>query len=68
MVVETIVKKWGNSFGVLLPMDFVNTSGISEGDKIFVSVIRKGELKPIFGSLKLKKSSQELKDLERSNW
>jgi len=68
MVVETVVKKWGNSFGVILPMDFVNSSDISENEEVLVSVIKKGDLSSIFGTLKLKRSSQSIKDEARSNW
>lgn len=59
------VKKWGNSFGLIIPKDKLN--GIKENDEIHVIVLKRSNvLRETFGMLKGKiKSGQEAKDLIR---
>lgn len=62
------VKEWGNSFGVILPRQFVKEAGIEMGDEVVVSK-KKANLKPLFGVLKeTTRSAQELKDEMRKSW
>lgn len=68
MAVEVTVKKWGNSVGVVLPMDFVEKQGIHEEDKILIEVVKKADLRHLFGSLKRKMSGQEFKNMVRKGW
>lgn len=68
MATELIVKKWGNSMGVILPKELVEKEKLKENDKIVVEVVKKADLRDIFGSLKLKMSGQEFKDLARKGW
>ena len=50
------VKKWGNSFGVVLPRRIIAHHGITEGTKIeiFVQAPKKTKVKDVFGILKNK--------------
>jgi len=68
MAVEVTVKKWGNSMGVVLPMDFIQKQDIHEEDKIFIEVVKPANLKHLFGSLKRKMSGQEFKNMVRKGW
>lgn len=62
------VKEWGNSFGVVLPRQFVKAAGIEIGDEVVVSQ-KKADIKPLFGLLKeTTKTAQELKDEMRKSW
>ena len=65
-LIETRVKRWGNSFGIVIPSEVINKEGIKEEQKIRVIVLKDGSkvLKETFGILrgKLKRSSQEIKD------
>jgi len=65
-VIETRLKKWGNSFGIVIPMDVVEKRKLKEDDKISVLIMNDSSraLKESFGSLKgkLTKSSQQIKD------
>ena len=65
-IIETKVKRWGNSFGIVIPANIVSEEGIKEDQKIKVIVLRDSSkvLKETFGMLKgkLKKSSQQMKD------
>jgi len=66
VIIETKVKKWGNSFGVIIPSETVAAKNIRENQHISVLILEdsKKVLKETFGSLKgkLKKTSQEMKD------
>ena len=68
MATEVVIKKWGNSMGVVLPKDLVETQGLEENEKVFITVIKEGDLSDIFGSLKLGVPVQKLKDMVRKGW
>lgn len=36
-VTQTKIKKWGNSFGVRLPINFINQKGITDGTPVQLS-------------------------------
>ena len=68
-MVNAVVKKWGNSYGVILPINVVRNHHITENDVIDIKIKKK--VKPInslFGTLKLKKSTQKVKDELRAGW
>lgn len=57
------LKRWGNSFGVVLPADLIKKSRMKEGQDIHIIFTKKSDvLKKTFGTLKTKKSAQEIKD------
>jgi antitoxin component of MazEF toxin-antitoxin module len=68
MVVEVFVRKWGNSFGVVFPKDFVNEKGIQLNEKILVDVVKEANMDKVFGTLKSKVSGQDFKDEVRKGW
>ncbi len=68
MAVEVKIKKWGNSMGVILPKELVREKKLKENQKILIQVVEKADLSDIFGTLKFKKSAQELKDEAREGW
>jgi len=51
---NTTVKKWGNSFGIILPKDIVKSQELKEGSNIEVMIQSKNKtkVKDIFGILK----------------
>ncbi len=60
---EGKVKKWGNSFGLLIPNEIVKRERLRDGQKVNFIILKKYDvLKKTFGTLKLKKSSQKIKD------
>jgi len=68
-MVNAVVKKWGNSYGVILPINVVRNHHLTENDVIDVKIKKK--VKPIislFGTLKLNKSTQKIKDELREGW
>ena len=71
MVTEAVVRKWGNSLGVILPKNFINEKHLKENDKIVIlDVVKEADLSDTFGSLKgrIKMSGQEFKDMVREGW
>jgi len=68
MAVEIMLRKWGNSIGGVFPKSFVEEKGLKANDTVWVDVVKTVDLTPIFGSLKFKKSTQQMIDEERKGW
>jgi len=68
MAIEVVVKKWGNSMGVLLPKNEIEKYHLKVNDKLIIEVIKKANIMDLFGSLKGKVSGQEFKDMVRKGW
>ena len=68
MAVEVEVKKWGNSIGVVLPKTLIDKEQIKENDKIIIQIVKKANISHLFGTLKRKMPTQELKDMVRKGW
>ncbi len=68
-MVLSVVKKWGNSYGIVLPIAAVRENNLSENDTIEIEICRKIRSIPeLFGTLALKGDAQELKDEMRDGW
>jgi len=66
-------KKWGNSFGVILPKKVVDREKIKEGTEIVMTIIpvNRTKVKDVFGILKgkIKKETWEItKEVDRELW
>jgi antitoxin component of MazEF toxin-antitoxin module len=63
-VFDAVPKEWGNSIGVTIPKAIIERENISTKNKIRIIVYgdNSKKLKNIFGSLKIKKSGQEIMD------
>lgn len=62
---ETITRKWGNSLGITLPKEIVESQHLKEHEKIRVLILKNsGSLRKTFGLAKgkWKKSAQRIKD------
>ena len=68
-MVHAVVKKWGNSFGVILPIRIVREIKISENDIVDIQINHKvRKIGQLFGALKTSKSGQQIKDEMRAGW
>jgi antitoxin component of MazEF toxin-antitoxin module len=66
---RAIPRKWGNSIGITLPNDIVEEGNIKTEKEIDVLIVeKKVNLKKIFGSLKLKESTQKIKEKMKEGW
>ena len=62
---ETVTRKWGNSLGITLPREIVESQHLKEHEKIKILVLKNnGNLRKTFGLAKgkWKKSAQQIKD------
>jgi len=61
--VESRIKRWGNSFGVIIPTDVIRKEKLKVGQKVDIILLKKSDvLKKTFGTLKMKKSAQKIKN------
>jgi antitoxin component of MazEF toxin-antitoxin module len=68
MEIQGTLRRWGNSFGIVVPVKIVRENRLREGEEITIKVERNKGIKEMFGSLKLKKSAQQIKDELRKEW
>ena len=63
--INTKVKKWGNSLGIILPKKVVDNEDIEENSEVSITIqsIKKAKVKDIFGALKnWRINAQKFKD------
>jgi len=61
--VKTKLKRWGNSFGVVVPINSVEEEGAKEGDEVIILMRKKEKiniLRETFGTHKFKKPVEKL--------
>ncbi len=57
----TKVRKWGNSFGIIIPVEVLRRKGIKEGEEIDAILIKKGDvLRETFGTHKFSKPIKKM--------
>ncbi len=68
--VESKVREWGRSLGVVIPKDLVSKEKIRAGDKIKLMIIKDhNSIKKTFGTFKFKKTTEEmLKEADKEAW
>ena len=68
--VKSTLKRWGRSFGVVIPMEKIKEEGLSENDNLDILIKKEGNpLKKHFGTFKFKKSTQEMLDeSDKESW
>ena len=68
--VEAKVRKWGRSFGVVIPKDKVKKEGIKENETITLLITKKTNvLRETFGTMKFKKSTDEMmREIDKELW
>jgi len=59
---QAIPKKWGNSIGITIPSDIIKQEHIKPQKKVIILIIgdTRKKLEDVFGSLKLKKKTQQV--------
>lgn len=67
MGIRTVVRRWGNSLGVVIPRDEAVKEGIHEDDEVEVVIRRAVDLRQLFGKFKFK-DLQRLKEELREGW
>lgn len=61
---EATIKKWGNSFGILVPREIIQESKLKEESRVRVILLPRGKIvRETFGMLKgLKLTGQQVKN------
>ncbi len=67
---ESQLRKWGRSIGVVIPSEAVKKEGLKEGSTVKLIVLNKtSALEETFGMLKLKKSTDKiLEEIDEEGW
>jgi len=62
--IKSRLRKWGNSFGIVVPKKIIEKEKAKEGDEVVVLLSRKKDniLKEMFGSFKFKKPVKKIMD------
>ncbi len=65
--VKAIIKRWGNSFGVVVPINFMKSECLEEGSEVVITPPpqRKTKVSDIFGMLKGKLKGNTQKGLDK---
>ena len=60
--IKTKLRRWGNSFGVVVPLNKINQEDIKEGEEVFILIHKKKSnvLKETFGTFKFKKPVEQM--------
>ena len=69
--VETKLKRWGRSFGIIIPMEAVREADLSENEQLEITITKKrNPFLEAFGVLKSSKRSTKnmLKELRAESW
>lgn len=70
MAIEVKTKRWGNSIGVVIPIETADKLNLRPEETVIIEITKKDNaLKELFGSIKFKKSTEQIlkevrKDLE----
>lgn len=68
MRIVATVRRFGNSLGVVIPSDEAERNGLSVGDSVEMEIVRRTNLRKLFGSMKFPESAQQMKDEARKGW
>lgn len=61
MEIEGRIKKWGNSYGVLLPKGYIQRKHLAENEAVMVNVkSKKQDLQQLFGLCHFKKPVKQM--------
>lgn len=61
MAIEVKTKKWGNSIGVVIPIETAEKLGLKPEQKIIIDIMKKDNvLKELFGSVRFRKPTKDI--------
>jgi antitoxin component of MazEF toxin-antitoxin module len=65
MISKSKLKRWGNSFGVLIPKALVEQEGLKEGEEVEISVRRLADIRALRGKYRFKDLQHEKNEMKR---
>jgi antitoxin component of MazEF toxin-antitoxin module len=66
--IKSKLRKWGNSFGIVIPTKTIEDISYKEGDEVMILISKDNDntLKESFGTYKFKKNTEEiLKEVDK---
>ena len=60
MIIKSKIRRWGNSFGILIPKDFIKKRNFSENENVLVDLKKKKNLQELFGICSFKRPVKEI--------
>lgn len=67
MAIRTVMRKWGNSLGVVIPREEASREGLHENDEVEIVIRKAVDIRQLFGKYKFR-DLQSLKDELREGW
>jgi antitoxin component of MazEF toxin-antitoxin module len=67
MQAKSKLKRWGNSYGVVVPKEVVEKEGLKEGELVEISVRKATDIGRMFGRYQFK-NLQAQKETMRKGW
>jgi antitoxin component of MazEF toxin-antitoxin module len=67
MAIRTVVRKWGNSLGVVIPSEEASKEGLRENDEVEVVIRKALDIRELFGRYRFR-DLQKLKEELREGW
>jgi antitoxin component of MazEF toxin-antitoxin module len=59
------LKRWGNSYGVVVPKEIVEKEGLKEGELVEVSVRKASDVRRLFGKYPFKDLQAQKREMKR---
>lgn len=68
--VQSQIRKWGRSLGIVIPKEAVSKENLKEGEKIEIIVLKRtNALEKTFGKVKTMRSTEEImKEIKEEAW
>ncbi len=67
MAIRTVMRRWGNSLGVVIPREEASKEGLKENDEVEIVIRKAVDISQLFGKYKFR-DLQSLKDELREGW
>ena len=63
---KSITRKWGNSLGVVIPLDIIKEENLKENTEVILKIVKKSPFEELFGSVKFNRPVKEIvKELKK---
>jgi len=63
---NSIIRRWGNSLGVVIPLNVIQKENLKENSKVTLNIVKKSPFEELFGSVKFKRPVKEIvKELKK---
>ena len=65
-IFKSMARKWGNSLGIVIPLNVIQRENLKENTEITLKIVKKSPFENLFGSLKFKRPVKNIvKELKK---